>query len=181
MLRHPLSEQCTATSKRTGLRCQLTVIGGGPCFMHGGKAPQVVAKREARIAVWEAQQRQAPIEVRDPADALLAAAETADELMQRLRRELAEHGTLSPALLTAVGEWLDRSSRLNKTVLDARIDERRTRINEAQGVQIATVLRDVLQELGHDASPGSEAAQVVGKHLRLMTQRPALVLTEAAS
>lgn len=52
--RHPLSERCTATSKRTGLRCQLTVIGGGTCFMHGGKAPQVAAKREARIVEWEA-------------------------------------------------------------------------------------------------------------------------------
>lgn len=51
---HPLSERCTATSKRTGQRCQLTVIGGGVCFMHGGKAPQVAAKREERIVAFEA-------------------------------------------------------------------------------------------------------------------------------
>lgn len=178
MTKHPLSEQCPATSKRTTLRCQQWVIGGGPCHMHGGKAPQVAAKREARIATWEAQQRRAPIEERDPADALLSAATTADKLVQRLTQEMDEEGTLRPATVTALGEWLDRAGRLSKTVLDARIDERRTRVSEAQGIQLLGVLRGVLAEMGHDLSPGSPAAQIVLKHLAPLRSRPLLEVVQ---
>lgn len=177
MRQHPLSEQCPATSKRTKQQCQQRVIGGGPCSIHGGKAPQVAAKREARIMLWEAQQKQEPIEVRDPGDALLAAAETADELMQRLRIELAKDGTLSPSLLAAIGDWLDRSGRLNKTVLDARLDERsarllerNTRISELQSQQLREVLRRILTELGHDLTPGGPVAEVVVRHLHAMAE-----------
>lgn len=175
MRQHPLSEQCPATSKRTKQQCQQRVIGGGPCSIHGGKAPQVAAKREARIMLWEAQKKQEPIEVRDPGDALLAAAEMADELMQRLRIELNKDGKLSPSLLSAIGEWLDRSSKLNKTVLDARLDERTARIDERnvrisnlQAKQLDDVLRRILGELGHDLAPGGPVAEVVGRHLRAM-------------
>lgn len=125
--------------------------------------------------LWEAQQKQEPIEVRDPGDALLAAAEMADELMQRLRIELNKDGKLSPSLLSAIGEWLDRSSKLNKTVLDARLDERTARIDERnvrisnlQAKQLDDVLRRILGELGHDLAPGGPVAEVVGRHLRAM-------------
>ena len=164
------SDQCTATSKRSGQRCRHLVIGGGVCHLHGGKSPAVAAKREARIAVWEAQQGEAPIEVRDPGEALLAAATLADELVQRLHRDVQERGVLTPANLSALGESLDRVGRLSRAVIDARIDERRVRLAEGQGHQIATLLRDVLVELGHDVSPGSAAAQVVVRHLRAVAE-----------
>lgn len=160
-----LSSQCTATSRRSGQRCQHMVIGGGVCHLHGGKAPQVAAAREARIVAWEAAQGQDPIEVRDPADALMAAATLADELVQRLHRDLRERGTLNSASLMALGDGLDRVGRLSKVVIDARIDERKVRLSEAQGVQMHRVLVGVLTDLGHDVSPGSEAAQVVLRHL----------------
>ncbi|RZU16431.1 hypothetical protein EV645_3996 [Kribbella rubisoli] len=171
---NPLSSRCTATSKATKLQCTQWVVGGGVCFHHGGAAPQVAASREARVAVWEAANRGDPIEVRDPGEALLAAATTADGLVQRLQHELAEAERLAPATLMALGEWLDRVGRLSKTVLDARIDERRTRVSEAQGQRIFTVLRDVLVELGHDVTPGSPTAQVVVRHLRAMAEPPAV-------
>lgn len=165
MTANSLSAQCPATSKRSRQRCKHMVVGGGPCHMHGGKAPQVAAKREARIVAWEASQGQDPIEVRDPADALMAAAMLADELVQRLHRDLREKGTLNSASLMALGDGLDRVGRLSKVVIDARIDERRVRLSEAQGIQMHTVIVGVLTELGHDVSPGSKAAQVVLKHL----------------
>lgn len=161
-----MSEQCTATSKRSGNRCRRHVVGGGPCPMHGGKAPQVAAAREARIATWEAQRGLAPVEDRDPAEALLAAARTADQLVQRLEREMLEDGKFQTATVKALGDWLDRSGRLSKTVLDAMVDERRIRITEVQGKQLFEILRGVLSELGHDMTRGSHAAQVVARHLR---------------
>lgn len=123
--------------------------------MHGGRAPQVAAAREGRVAVWEAQQRQDPIQVRDPAEALLAAATAADGLVQRLQQELAEDERLTPATLWSLGEWLDRVGRLSKTVLDARVDERRTRVSEAQGQLIATAVRQILG--GLELSPQQQA------------------------
>jgi hypothetical protein len=57
---HPLGEQCSATSKRSGKRCRRRVVGGGPCIMHGGRAPQVNARREQRILLYEAEQKAAP-------------------------------------------------------------------------------------------------------------------------
>lgn len=52
---HPLSQQCTATSKATGHRCRRQVVGAAVCIVHGGRAPQVAAKREERVVAWEAQ------------------------------------------------------------------------------------------------------------------------------
>lgn len=166
MQAHPMSQQCTATSKATRQQCRRFVIGGGPCVMHGGKAPQVAAKREARIVAHEAAQRHGPLEVRDPADALLSAAMTADELVQRLQQDLRDQAQLKPATLTALGEWLDRTGRLAKTVLDARIDERRTRVSEAQGLMFATAIRQILGALELSAQQQALVPTVVPRALR---------------
>lgn len=182
MTAQPPSTQCSAKSKRSGQRCKHLVIGGGPCHMHGGKAPQVAAGRAGRVAIWEAQQRQDPIQLRDPADALLAAATSADGLVQRLQQELDDDERLTPATLWALGEWLDRVGRLSKLTLDARIDERKVRLSEAQGAQMHRVIVGVLTELGHDVSPGSMAAQVVLKHLApLRASAPLRVIEGGAS
>lgn len=43
--------KCKAKSKRSGKRCKRDVIRGGTvCAMHGGKAPQVIAKAKIRLA-----------------------------------------------------------------------------------------------------------------------------------
>jgi hypothetical protein len=144
---HPLSDRCTATAKGTGLRCRRRVVGGGVCPMHGGRAPQVAARREARIIEGEARLRGELVEPRLPADALLAAAADADAMLQRLKRDLAA-GELTPAALMSYGEWLDRTARIAKTVLDAGIDERRVRLVEAQAGLIVGGLRWVLGQVG---------------------------------
>ena len=47
---HPLSQKCHAQSKRTGKQCgQWAIPGGRVCKWHGGAAPQVIAKAEARL------------------------------------------------------------------------------------------------------------------------------------
>lgn len=45
-----MSQQCTATAKSTGERCQNPAIKGGTvCHQHGGAAPQVKAKAQERL------------------------------------------------------------------------------------------------------------------------------------
>lgn len=47
---HPLSQKCSAKSKRTGKQCgQWAIPGGTVCKWHGGAAPQVIAKAEQRL------------------------------------------------------------------------------------------------------------------------------------
>lgn len=44
-------KKCSATSKQSGVQCQRWAIAGGTvCTMHGGKAPQVKAKADERLA-----------------------------------------------------------------------------------------------------------------------------------
>jgi hypothetical protein len=147
---HPLAEQCTAKSKRSGQRCQHFVIGGGPCHLHGGKSPRAAAAREARIIAAQAHASGAVTEYRDPGEALVSAAVDADRIVQLLKRSLESGETLKAGELRSLGEWLDRTGRLAKTVLDARVDERKVRITELQHRELFAIIGAVLAELGHD-------------------------------
>lgn len=167
---HPLSEQCPATAKSTGKRCVQPVIGGGPCFKHGGNAPQVKAAREARIiagmaALQSRGQQSAPD--RDPAQMLLDATGEADRIVRRL---LDGEDVMSRASLTAVGEWLDRVARLSKLVLDARIDERLARVSEVQGQLIAFCVRRILDDLDLTTEQQQLVPTVVPRALRQMAE-----------
>jgi Phage integrase family len=122
-------DKCSATCKSTGQRCRRRVIAAAVCHVHGQNA-NVKANREARLAKWKAAQRGGPLEKRDPAGQLLAAAREADVITQRLCRQMDERETLDAANLEAFGQWLYRVGRLSRSVLDARIDERRTRLAE---------------------------------------------------
>ena len=147
---HPLSEQCTAKSKRSGQQCRHFVIGGGVCHLHGGKAPQVAAAREARIIAAQAQASGEVTVYRDPGEALVSAAVDADQIVQKLKRALESGEQIKAGELRALGEWLDRTGRLAKTVLDARVDERKVRITELQHRELFAIIAAVLSELGHD-------------------------------
>lgn len=143
--RHPLSEQCPAKSKRTGFRCQQWVIGGGPCRMHGGSAPQVRAAREARIVAAEAA-LEAPKTTAEAADVLLGAMNDSHAILQRLKQNIA-NGRVTAADLDALGQWVDRASRTAKVVADAGLEERRVAISEAQGALLAGAVNQILAEM----------------------------------
>src|SRR5688500_6067795 len=121
---NPLSRKCTALAKSTRQRCERWVIGGGPCPMHGGKAPQVAVRREACILEAQAMSESLLAGVRwldrAPGEALLAAAADADALVQRIKWQVVQHEVIDPASLMALGDWIDRVGRLSKLVLDAR-------------------------------------------------------------
>lgn len=142
---HPLSEQCSATSKATGQRCQRHVIGGGVCWVHGGAAPQVARAREARIIAAEAA-REAPVSMADAADVLTSAMNDAHALLQRIKENIA-NGRVTDGDLRALGEWVDRAARISKLVVDAGIEERQVRLAERHGQLLAGVVIRILDGL----------------------------------
>lgn len=137
--------------------------------MHGGRAPQVAAAREARVIAGEAALRAAGTTApRDPGEALLAAAQDADAILQRIKVGVAD-GSLSPALLTACGDWLDRVSRLSKVVLDARIDERKVRVDQARVQLQAQAVEDGLAAAGVTGEQRATVIRVMIGRLREAT------------
>lgn len=158
LLRPRRSEQCTATSKRTSRRCGQLVPGGGVCMWHGGAAGQVARQREARLAAAEAQAMYADeFGQRDAGEVLVAAVADVDGIVQKLKARIREAGELKPSDLDALGEWLDRASRMARSVLDARVDERRVRVNERQGELVAAVLKGALSDLSAMLAAGQIA------------------------
>lgn len=159
---HPLTEQCPALSKRSGRRCKRWVVGGGPCAIHGGKAPQVNTKRLERVELGEALLR-APR--RSPWEVLGDVLHTADVVAQAAREEVTD-GNVSPEAVYALTEAIERAGRWAKTALDAGVDERRTRVAEQEGAILAGAVRSILDRL--ELSPTQQAlvGTVVPEELR---------------
>lgn len=161
------AEQCTATSKQTGRRCGRRVRGGGVCRYHGGKAPQVERQREARVAAAEAQAMYADTyEPRDAGEALAAAAQNGDQVLRSLQLRMELAGELRAHDLEALGQWMDRVSRLSKAVLDARIDVRRAELNEKQGQLVALIIRAIFARLNLSPSQQAISGRVAAEVLR---------------
>jgi hypothetical protein len=169
-MRHPLSSQCTASSKRSGERCRRQVIGGGVCIMHGGAAPAVRAKREGRIiAGMAARAARGDVAPRDPVEALLAAARDADAIVQRLKSNFAAGVVVDGATLSVLGEWLDRVSRLSKVCVDARLDERRAALEEAQARMVLLAFDRALNAIERlTERERQEAGRVLVRELRVI-------------
>lgn len=144
----PLTSRCTATAKSTGERCRRWVLGGGVCVKHGGRAPQVAAKREARIIAGQALQLGGDGLVdRSPADALLSAAKDADLVIQRLKGQVRSGEGLDLAALSVLGDWIDRVGRLSKVVIDAKLDERDVQLAQADADRVVNAFTEVVKVL----------------------------------
>lgn len=161
------SEQCTATSRRSGERCKRMVVGGGVCPMHGGSAPQVKAAKEARILAAEASAA-APMTRADAADVLTSAMNDSHALLQRLKENIAS-GRVTSADLKALGDWVDRAARVSKMVVDAGIEERRTQIAEHEGQLIAAVIQRILARLQLTPEQQGMVSTVVPQELRAVS------------
>jgi hypothetical protein len=144
---HPATEKCSATSKRSGQPCQRLVKGGGPCPMHGGRAPQVAARREQRILLAEARAKTLPAAIEPQEEP------TADELLislltdvrstlHQIKLSIADNP--SPMLLALLGDWLDRADRISRSVIitgvQERVNQRKVAISEEQARLMATTI-----------------------------------------
>lgn len=170
----PVPRQCTAKSKASGLRCRRSsVLDGTVCPMHGGKAPQVKAaaarRRQERAALLAVESFGLPIKV-DAHTALLeelhrtagavawlgaAVADLdRDEIVWGRTREKVggeDHGTTHAAGVNVwVGLWQDERKHLvviSRECIKSGIEERRVRLAESAGQQLASVVRAVLDRM----------------------------------
>jgi hypothetical protein len=132
-LAHPLGQQCEATAKGTGRRCERRAIAANVCYIHGGRARQVKQKAEQRLAVYDAQvaaqAEPTVIERREPEELILDALHDTNAVLQQLKAEL-HGGSVNPILLQLAGEWLDRLGRLGKVITDGDLA---TKLHERLG------------------------------------------------
>lgn len=198
MTSNPTDEtpRCKATA-RSGNRCKRRPIPGGTvCAMHGGKAPQVAtaARRrlEERQAILAVETLGLPREV-DPHTALLeelhrtagavqwlgavVADLDRDELVWGRTRESSGVETGTTTWDAKPNAWVELWHRerkhlleVSRTCIAAGIEERRVRIAEAAGQQLASVIRSVLDRLDLTDEQRSTALVVVPEEFRRLSE-----------
>lgn len=164
--------QCTATCNESGQRCKLRPIRGGTvCHKHGGSAPQVRAKANARVAEAEllAQAQEDPAMAgATPAELLLHAAHSTGQVVLMLQKNGAGRSA-DPALLDTLGQWLDRLSRAAQVVVSSKADElviaQQARVAEGQARQLAVVMNQVLNGLGLTPDQHALVPELLGSAL----------------
>ncbi len=160
--------QCRATAKGTGQQCRRAAIrGGGVCPVHGGRAPQVVAAAERRLAVEHAQVQVTRLHLADVDPDPHAA--LADELRRCVA--VVEAVMLLAAELPAaqfLKLWGEERDRLTKVALvvaslpepaPSKTIEAEELDIEAQRRHVIEVLRDMNERLRADWQ--AEAGQLL--------------------
>jgi hypothetical protein len=131
------------------------VLGGGVCATHGGAARQVRAKREQRLVLLDARQQQAqsnglgnawpqsdrPAPLAE--ELIISAMHDANEVLQAIKQQVA--ASEAPAVtLMALGEWIDRLSRVARIVTDGglqdRVERRRAAVAQEQAEQLIAAM-----------------------------------------
>ncbi|MEV0214282.1 hypothetical protein [Micromonospora sp. NPDC050695] len=192
--------KCNGHAKSTGKQCTAWPIRGGKvCIKHGGKAKQVRAAADRRLAEVKleaaVQTYGLQLDV-SPTDALLDEVKwTAGHVTWlRARVQEMEAAALSWGIRSVVdkegGEFpgvdtteaaappvlLDLYQRERKHLLDvckaaiaAGIEERRVRLAESQGALLADVIRRILGDLNLTAEQSALVSEVVPRHLRAVS------------
>lgn len=159
--------QCTARSKRSKDRCKRLVIGGGVCVMHGGKAPQVMAKRLQRIAVHEAARFTGPAPISGGEALLEELARTNGHVLEL--QDALDGDELAPeeedAAWVAYRQERGHLKQVAEAVVRLNVDGRLGRVLEEQAGVIVSLLRDVLVGCGLNPNDPAVVA-VVQRELR---------------
>ena len=169
--------RCTANAKGSQQRCRRAAIPGGTvCAKHGGSSPQVRA-----AAVRRLQEREAVLAVETFGLPRVVDPHTA--LLEELHRTAGAVAWLG-ALISDLGrgkvqgehvyvrlwqEERDRLVKVAKTCVDVGIEERRVRLAEQAGAQLAAVVRAVLDRLGLSDEQRVLALTVVPEEFRRLS------------
>lgn len=156
---HP--RQCTAASKRSGVRCRAWAVEDMTvCRMHGGSSPQArEAARQRRTAaeatallesVWDP--NAAP--VRDPVEALAALAGKAEHALDVLGARITV-GDLEGATGVAWSRTMRELRQMLEGLERLGLEDRRVRLSEQMGQMLAGVVRSILSQL--QLTPEQEA------------------------
>lgn len=172
------------------------VPGTDRCRLHGGKAPQTMAKGRRRLeeaaAMKAVETYGLPLDI-SPTDALLEEVRWTAGHVAWLRARVQEieqdkliwgktkaedhRATEFPGVNTteaaSVSVWLDLYQRerahlvkVCKDAISAGIEERRVRLAESQGVLLASVIRAILGDLDLTPEQQAKVPEVVPRHLR---------------
>jgi hypothetical protein len=165
--------KCSAHT-RAGNPCgQKPMAGQRVCRMHGGSSPQALSAAEQRLqlrrAVLEAETLGLPREV-DPHTALLEELHRTAGAVQWLAAVVADlergHVAGDSVWVRLYGDERDRLVKVAKTCVDVGIEERRVRLAESAGAQLAAVVRAVLDRLELSDGQRLLALQVVPEEFR---------------
>jgi len=171
-------------------------LGYGRCMKHGGTNPA------GRVSGARLMAEALGAELRvDPHEALLVAVGQAsqwelvcrakvaeltdDQLTVESRKERVDaegHTTVETSNDARLNLWLIAHQRavrdlasIAKTALDAGVEERRVRVAEQFGSQIAELMGRVFAELDLTPEQRKQAPAIVGRHLRALEAGPAQV------
>jgi len=164
---------CVAHKKSTGKACQANPVRGATvCSKHGGQIGAIKRNAAARVAEARIERtmgdllREHDIPDRHPFAALLDLSRRMDAMTRTLEQIVTEYRTSGDddRLQAALGmyERFGRlSTQVSKTVLDANLDERLVRVNEAQSDVLFQALDTTLRRLGFDEALLAQAAPIL--------------------
>lgn len=186
MTTQPTFEPCVGTSKQAGRRCKLRPIPGGTvCAWHGGKAPQVKAAAERRLAAAkitasaEADLAHYGITaIEDPLDELGKLASASTAMMNALGARVnslteLEHFDMknSPDIKAEVQMYeraMDRTHRLLDSLVKHGYMERQVTISENEALLVAGVIRRVVAGLGLTPAQQTQAQTLLAQEFRAL-------------
>lgn len=183
----PQFEPCTATT-RAQRRCKRRPIPGGHvCVMHGGKAPQVQAAAQRRLAAAKIEaSAEADLAhygitaIEDPLDELGKLASASTAMMNALGARVnslteLEHFDMknSPDLKAEVQMYeraMDRTHRLLDSLVRHGYAERQVTIAENEALLVAGVIRRVVAGLGLTPVQQEQAQSLLADEFRALEQ-----------
>lgn len=169
--------------KNTGTQCgQIAMRGQNVCKNHGGKAPQNLAKAEARIAEatldTEVRKQLARLDVAPVDNPLTALAELAGQVIA-FKDALAGHvnglseiryqagvGEQIRAEITLYERALDRCNSVLSSMGRLNIDERLAKVSEQQAEKLISAIDVLLIHLGITGEQAVEARRFLARTLR---------------
>ena len=168
--------RCSAHTRRGDPCGQPRMSDQTVCKMHGGKAPQAidaaVRRRQEREALLAADTFGLPRQV-DPHTALLEELHRAAGAVEWLQAVVAD---LKQSQVGGESVWVklwaeerERLVKVAKTCVDVGIEERRVRLAEQAGAQLAAVVRAVLDRLGLSDEQRVLALTVVPEEFRRLS------------
>jgi hypothetical protein len=174
--------QCTATSKRSGNRCERQAGRVPVCIMHGGKAPQVRDAAARRDVEAKARAAIRGMVIEPVANPLTALSEVVGEILT-FKTYMAgqvdelKHLTITDekgaeqvrATLAAYERGLDRSALWLTAIAKLNIDERLARVSESQVMMVVRAFEAGLASIGVAGYQAQTAKQAMAVQLRLVS------------
>lgn len=179
---------CHAYRSSDGEPCQAQAIKGGTvCVKHGGRAPQVRAAANRRLAAAKLENRTErrldklldELEIdaagRGPIEILLDVVYRCGAMVQLLGAVVGGlddtqlHDDTRPHVATTMYDlWLDRASRASKMALDAGVSAQLVQMEQERTQLLAQVMRAVFADpdLALTATQRDAVPRVMGRHLR---------------